>query len=488
MARTRATKGNPASHVAGQPNERRLVRALGWPAAASIVVGIVIGSGIFRTPDLVAREVGTTGLILLVWIIGGLLVLAGALSYAELGAMMPNAGGAYVYMREAYGPLPAFLTGWASLISNNTAALAAVASFFGEMFTDVFGLPRDFGPWDDGRARIVAIAGVMGLTWANVRGVRVGGNIQIVFTALKLGALAFIVLVGFALAGDGAARLTPVWPATWSLGLVESVGIAMVAVLFTYDGWTNANNVAEEIKNPGRNLPKALLLGTLLVTFVYVVANLCYMWVLSAEGLAGAGGRTAAATMTETVGRAGATFVTGAILISLFGTLNGQCLAYPRIYFAMARDRLFFRAAAEVHPRFHTPHFSLAIQAVLAVLFILWVDYEFLINLVIFSAFLFYAAAVGAVFVLRRKRPDLPRPYRTWGYPWVPAAFIALSAVFLVISFAEAQTARVDLGFVEFGVKASVLGLLVILAGVPVYYLWARHMRHAHGLKVETKR
>jgi basic amino acid/polyamine antiporter, APA family len=442
----------------------QLVRGLDATAAAAIIVGIIIGSGIFRTPNVVADTVGATGLIFVVYIAAGLLVLMGALCYAELGTMLPKSGGAYIYFREAYGDMPAFLLGWTSFIITQVGSMAAVAVFFGELGGVLFG-------YGDSRVGItmVAAGAIILLAFTNIAGVRLAGHIQIGFTVFKVAALVAVILIGIYLGRGEPIALTPVFPTEWSFSTIQLIGIAMVPALFAYDGWTNANNVAEEIRDVRRNLPRALILGVLFVMGIYLLANFAYVWALGLDGLRGAGGRTAAnvfetafGTCIELGGRClePAKIITLVIFVSLFGSLNGQTISYPRIFYAMAKDGVFFRVMALTHGAYKTPHFAIAAQTVWAILLILFFGtFEGLLNLVIFASFLFYALAALALLVLRVRHPEWDRPYKVPLYPFLPVLFIALSLAFSLNFFLD------DIG-------RGLQGLGLILIGIPFFYIW----------------
>lgn len=443
---------------------RDLVRGLDATAAASIIIGIVIGSGIFRTPNVVADVVGASGLIFVVYLVAGILVLFGALCYAELGAMMPKSGGAYIYIREAYGELPAFLLGWASFAVTQVGSVAAVAVFFGELGGVLFGYSSQFV------VSLVAASAILLLSFTNILGVRLAGSIQVSFTAFKIAALVAVILVGIYLGRGEPLTLTPVFPNTFSLGTVQLIGLAMVPALFAYDGWTNANNVAEEIQNPQKNLPRALAGGVIFVVAIYLLANFAYLWALGLPGLAGAGGETAANVFTTAFGDcieiAGgcippAALITLIIFVSLFGSLNGQTIAYPRMFYAMAKDGVFFRSAALTHPRFKTPHVAILAQAAWAIVLVFSGTFEQLANYVIFASFLFYALAAAAVIVLRMRHPEWKRPYKVWGYPVTPVLFIVTTLLFTINLIVNQPT-------------ESGLGLLLVAAGIPIFYVW-RH-------------
>lgn len=413
-----------------------LRRELGVISTASIVVGGIIGSGIFFGPQQVAEALPAGFLILLVWLVAGLLSLLGALSISELGAAMPQSGGFYVYLREAYGPLAGFLTGWATLLVSD--GLAPVAVVFGTFLH--FAAPWPLGPAG------YAVLLIALLTAANLRGLKLGAAVQNASVALKLLAILAVVAVGLA-AGPRAQGLAPLLPPQGlDLGLLTLFGVAMVPALFAYDGWYYASRVAEEVKDPGRTLPRAIVLGTVLVMAVYLLMNLAYVSVLGPAGLA-ATGQSAGARIADQqspavavasllVGPAGVALVVGAVLVSTFGASNTSLLTAPRIFFAMARDGLFFRSFARVHPRWGTPHVAIVFHGGVTMLLAATGTFAQLILLSTFTTFLFSGLAVAAVIKLRRERPELPRPYLCPGYPWVPLAFLVLAVGFLAVQVA----------------------------------------------------
>jgi APA family basic amino acid/polyamine antiporter len=438
-----------------------LRRELGTFSATSIVVGGIIGSGIFFGPQEIAalQPYGLT--ILLVWLVAGLISLLGALSVAELGAMLPRSGGFYVYLREAYGPLPAFLTGWATLIVSD--GLAAVVVVFGTFANFAAPVPGGAPAW--------AVLLVAALTVPNLLGIKRGAGVQNASTILKVTALGALVLVGL-LAGARARGLDPLLPpGGLGPGLAGVFTIALLPALFAYDGWFYAARVAEEVRDPGRALPRALLLGTALVTVVYMAVNLVYVGVLGPQGLAqvaqGQGAAVAGqespalAVASSVLGPAAVTLVVAGVLVSTAGASNTSMLTAPRIFFAMARDGVFFARFARIHPRWGTPHVAILFHAAVTMLLAATGTFVQLILISTVATFLFSALAVGAVIKLRRERPDAPRPYKVPGYPWVPLAFIALALVFLAAA-AVAQPLFTG------------AFLLLLAAGVPLCWAFQR--------------
>lgn len=403
-----------------------LPRRIGLWSATGIVIGITIGSGIFRTPAVVAARVPDPALFLAVWMLGGLLALAGALTMAELAAALPESGGIYVFVREAWGPAPAFLFGWAEITVIRGASVAAIASVFGDY------LLRSLGVDPMGRtgtAHLIGACAIALTAAANIRGARLGAAITGVTTIAKYAGLLIVVSIAFAAGGahgasvsNFAAGTTPVEPRLF--------GLALVSVLWAYDGFADVTFAAGEIASPQRTLPRAQLLGTSGIVLVYLLANAAYLYVTPIGAMAGSA-LIAADTLQRTVGAAGVTIVAVLVMVSTFGSLNGTVLVAPRIFFAMADDGWLFRSVARVHPRFDTPYVAILVAAALGIGMILTQTFERLADTFVLAVWPFYALAAAGVYRLRRTRPDLPRPYRVVGYPVVPALFIS-AAVYLI--------------------------------------------------------
>jgi len=443
-----------------------LPRVLGLTSIIGIVIGTMIGSGIFINPAKVAADVGTPGLMLFSWALGGVLCFFGALAIAELGAMFTQAGGIYVYLREAYGPLVAFLFGWALFLVIESGTIATLAVGFATKY-----LPH-FVRLSPGQARVVAIALIAVLAMVNVLGVRKGASLMNFLTAIKLVALIAVCLLVFLFAGGPAAdTLEPGAPATRGGAGLGRFGLALVAVLWAYKGWETSTYSAGEIRNPQKKLPLGLFIGTLTVLGLYLLANLAYLHVFPASRMA-ASERIAADVMAAVFGPLGASVIALIILLSMAGTANGHLLTSPRVFFAMARDGLFFSGVARVHPRYLTPHVSILLLASWAAVLSLSGTFEQLFSYVIFGFWIFMGLTVGGVMILRRKRPDLPRPYRTWGYPVTPILFI-LSAVFLTVNSLVQNFWN------------SFAGLSLIALGIPVYFGWQRRGKNQGDPKRE---
>ena len=436
--------------------------------AIMLNAGTTIASAIFIVPATVAAAVHGSVTITAVWVVGGIVSLLGALSVAELSAMYPEAGGQYPYLRESYGKVWAFLYGWANFSVINTASIAAIAVGFARYIAF-------FTPLSETAIRIVAILSIIALTLLNCRGVRLGATTQNVLTILKIGALVVIVLTSFILPGGSASNLQPVWAPESFSQWIAPFGLAMVGVLWAYDGWIEATYVGSEVVNPGRNLPRSIILSTLIVMAVYTVTTIAYLYVLG-PGMAGSE-HVASDAAKVTMGALGATFVVVAILISTLGANNGIIMSAARIPYAMARQGVFFRSQGLLHTRYATPVVALLTQGVIASALTLVPNciripgvfslcspnplYDQLATYVVFAQFLFYAMSAGAVIRLRIKEPARERPYRTWGYPLTPVIFIAFA--FLLV-----------LNTIRTAPKDALIGAGLILLGLPGYYYWRR--------------
>ena len=452
--------------MTGSPDRfgERLPRRLGLWSAVAVLIGSTIGSGIFRTPASVAAQVGETRLFLLAWVLGGVVAVCGALTYAELAALFPRSGGVYVFLREAFGPLPAFLFGWAELMVIRPGAYGAISITASAYSLRLVGIdpaaPALAGGGLPIRGEQLLAAGFIAVVAAvNYFGIHRGAIVQNLSTAFKVLALATLVILGFALGGrvHPPAGAVPVTPAV--VGLSPFL-LGMVSILWAYDGWADLAFVGGEVRDPQRVLPRALLLGTGLVVVLYLAANVVYLHLIPIERMPGAE-LVAADAAQLLIGGSGVIAVSAAVAISTFGTLNGSMMTAPRIFFAMAEDRLFPRAIAKVDPRTGAPTGAIVLAACLGMLFVLVRRFTELADQFIIGIWPFYALGVAAVYALRRRRPDLERPYRTWGYPVVPAVFLAAS-LFLLGNYLVSKPLAfsVDVG--------------IILVGIPVFVLWRR--------------
>ncbi len=450
------------------------VQGLGLLDATTIVMGSMIGSGIFIVSADIARQVNSPGLLMLTWVVSAALTLMAALCFGELAAAIPKAGGQYVYLREAYGPMSGFLYGWTLFTVIQTGTVAAVAVAFAR-FSGVL-IPwisqpeplLQLGPLAIRNEQAVAIAAIAFLSWWNMRGLRYGAVLQNVFTIAKVGALLGLIALGIFLGGRGSGaevNFQNFWPQSLGWGdAARLIGVALVGALFSSDSWHNVSFTGEEVRNPKRNLPLSMAVGVLVVSCLYICTNWIYLQVLPLEAIQNApADRVGTAVAQQLLGPAAQQVMAIAIMISTFGCMNGLILAGARVLFAMGRDGLFFPQATRLHPRTHTPNVSLGVQGIWAALLCLSGTYSDLLDYVIFAVMLFYALTIGGVFVLRVRRPEMERPYKVWGYPFLPAVYIAcaLAVCLLLLAYKPSYTWP---------------GLGLVLLGVPVYFLWKRFM------------
>jgi amino acid transporter len=466
----------------------RLPRKLGLISAIAVLVGSTIGSGIFRSPAGIAAKAPVLGVYVGVWVLGGLLTLCGALTYAELSALFPNTGGVFVYLREGFGRLPAFLFGWSELVILRASALGAIATVFAEYLLRLLGYQVVVDVQTAGgivqqsapAVHYVAIAAIVLVAGFNITGVNLGAAVQNMTTGAKYGALLLLVAAAFLL-GPRLAAPPTVLPVAGASASIGSFGLALISILWVYDGWADVTFVSGEVKRPSRNLPLALILGTGSVLAIYLLINLAYLHLLDIDQIAGSK-LVAADAAYRIIGGAGVRLVSLAVMISAFGTLNGSMMTGPRIFFAMADDGLFIKKIAAVHPRLKTPYVAISLAAGLAIVFVMVRTFEQLADTFVLGIWPFYAGGVAAVYMLRRRRPELARPYKVLGYPVTPAIF--LSAAVFLLGNAVVDDGRNVLSFFKTGTAASGTGgtLLVfgiILAGIPVYRLWWARRSHA---------
>ena len=437
----------------------RLPRHLGLWSAVAVLVGSTIGSGIFRVPASVAERLQDPGPVLLAWVIGGVLALFGALTLAELAGSLPRSGGVFAYILEAFGPLPAFLFGWSELAVIRASALGAIATIFAEYL-------GYFIPLTPMQVRLLAALAVVAVGLLNYLGVSRAAVVMNLTTIAKYGALAVLGLLAFT-AGEGSwDHFTPAWSGRLEFSLI---GTALIAIMWTYDGWADLSFMGGEVKNPGRTLPIALILGTFGILIIYLLLNLAYIYLVPLPEMARS--PLIAATAAERIpllGRYAGGLISLVVMISCFGTLHGSMMTGPRIFFAMADRGLFFQSIARVSPRYQSPSVAIWLATALGVVYVLLNDFQQLADKFILGIWPFYALAVAAVFVLRRTRPDLPRPYRTWGYPVVPVLFLLASVGMIANAL---WTDPVNTG-ITFG---------IILVGVPVYFAWRAWARTRPG-------
>jgi basic amino acid/polyamine antiporter, APA family len=446
-----------------------LVRELNVWHSTAIVAGTIIGSGIFLVPAEMMQAVGSAKLVYLAWLVGGALSFFGALTYAELGALRPYAGGEYIYVRDGYGPLPGFLYAWTWFLIAKPASIASVTAglvrVLGNFHTFRF-LPHHIlsvGHFSVTWGQLVAIGATLLISGINYVGVRKAGNFQLFFTVLKVLMIVVIIAAAFS-AGTG----------TWSnfgttflgaKGGMTGFMLALVAALWAYDGWNDLNMVSGEIRNPERNIPIALIAGVALVGVLYIGVNGAVQYVMPAAAVAGSSVPASAATQIA-LGRVGALLVSAGMALSMLVSLNGTIMSGGRIPFAVARDGYFFKALAQVHPRFHTPSLAIIVQAVMSILLLLGGGgFKDFIELAIFAEWLFYMIAASTIFVFRRREPNRARAYRAWGYPMVPALFIVGAAVLLYYTFMDK---------LHTSMSGTLIMTGVILAGIPVYMYFAR--------------
>jgi len=448
-----------------------LIKGLGLYGATSVVAGTMIGTAIFVVPGIMLQRLGSPLWVLAVWVLAGVLSLFGALGYAELGAAIPQAGGEYVYLHRSYGPLMGFLYGWTQFFVAKTGSIAAIATGF-TIYLSYFYPRLNDALWQASLAgvelrltglQVSATMLILFLSGVNILGVRRSGTIQTVFTASKLVVLGVIITLGLARGRGSWASLSSAIDSHSSGSFIAALGVATVAALWAYDGWNNLSMVSGEVENPQRNIPRALILGSLLVVVVYALTNIAYFFVLTPQEIAGTN-KVAAEAARRLLGGAGGAFVAVGVMISAFATLNGSILAGSRIPFAQARDGLFPQALASVHARFHTPAVAIVAQSVVAGILALTGQYEALFTKVIFAEWLFYALVTAGIFILRRREPTLDRPYRTWGYPLVPAIFVLLAGLLLLNTFLERRS-------------DSLWGLLMVGSGIPAFFLWRARSR-----------
>ncbi len=453
-----------------KPETPALVRGLGAWDGALITIGSVLGTGIFITTGDIAKVLPHSGLIVLVWVVGGLLTLAGALTYAELGAMFPRAGGQYHFLKEAYGPLPGFLFGWAAFLVIMSGGIATLAVGFGEYLGSflpffstshvLFALPVGPRTWAVNGGQVAGAAAIMLLSAVNYFGLKEGAGVQNVVTVVKIASIVGLAVLGLWVVAPVETRLVAPLPAS---GLFSALGVAMIAVLWSYDGWYNLTFSAGEMKNPEKSLPLGLVVGTGAVMLLYVLTNLVYVRALPVAAM-GETGRIGEAAAAALFGPIGARLVSVAVLISTFGCISSTILCCSRIYLPMAQDGLFFPALAQIHPRHRTPGACILAQGAWSVVLALSGTYEQLYTYVIFAGVVFHTLTGAAVFVLRGTQPDAARPYKAWGYPLMPAIFILASLLLVVNTLTQRPV-------------ESLLGLGIVALGLPAYAFWRRRAR-----------
>lgn len=459
------------------PPAPSLQRRLGPLDAAAIIVSNVIGGGILFTPPLVAAMVPHPWMFLGVWAVGGALAFVGAMAYAELAALRPRAGGEYVYLLAAYGRLAAFLTGWTSFVAGFSGAMAAsaviLAAYVGRFVpgasdsTPLFTIPLPWVPLVFSRQTFVALAAIALMAWIHLRGVGPGRLVSNVLASLKVSALLVFIAIGFTIGDGSAANLQQ--PAATAIGTAWL--LALIPVMFTYSGWNAAAYVAEEIRDPGRNVPRALAIGTAAVIAIYVLLNLLFLFVLPVGQLAQVQGSVLDVIADRLLGTRAGDIMGVVSIISIAASISAMTFAGPRVYYAMARDGLFFRSAARIHPRFQTPAVAIVAQAIWSGLLVLSGGARALTTYTGFAVILFAGVAVAALFVLRAREPNAPRPFRAWGYPAAPAVFTVAMALIVLNALWTDLAVPIRNG-TEWGPSAA--GLIVIGLGIPLYFWFQR--------------
>jgi amino acid transporter len=427
----------------------RLPRTVGLLPAVMVLIGVTIGSGIFRVPATVAGELGTSGPVLLAWVLGGVLALFGALTLAELAAMYPRSGGVFAYIEEGFGPMPAFLFGWSQLAVIRASALGAISTIFAEYLSY-------FIPLSPLAVHRVAALLILSVGILNYLGVQKAAAVTNVATAVKYGALVTLVILAFTAPTGSVRNFSPVWTGALSL---SALATAMVSVMWAYDGWADLSFMSGEIKDPSRTLPRALIVGTLAIIAIYLLVNLAYIYLVPVSEMAQS--RLIASTAAERIpilGAAGAGLISAVVMISTFSSVNATMMTSPRIFFGMADRGLFFPAIARVSPRFKSPSTAIFLATGLGTVYVLFNDFQQLADKFVLGIWPFYILAVLAVFVIRKRSPDLPRPYRVFGYPAVPLVFL-LASIGMIVNALVTDPRNTG---ITFG---------IILVGIPVYYL-----------------
>lgn len=442
-----------------------LVRQLGLWDTAAIIVGTIIGSGIFLMPGLIARNLGSPGLMLVTWILGGILSLLGALIFAELTSFMPHTGGIYVFLKDAFGSLVSFLFGWLFLMAIKPVAVATIT-------IGVATYLRELVPLSNAGVNAAAIVLIVLLSTIHYRGVRLGSGVQNFLTALKILLIAGFILLGLTSAKADWSGLSGGSAGAFGLDTLSSIGVALALVLWAYDGWADISYIAGEVKEPGRTLPRAIVAGTITVIVIYMLMNVVFLITVPLDRMM-VSDRVAADSARALLGPAGATFVTVAILISITGAANGSVMLGPRVFYRMGADGYFFRWVGHVHPRFRTPANAVVAQGVWASVLAVSGTFEQLSNLFIFTTWLFFVLSTVALFIFRKRYPDRERPYRTWGYPWVPILFLIIAVAMLANSLVQRPL-------------ESGIGLGFAALGLPIYYLVFRR-RIAVGQQGSTR-
>ncbi len=475
--------------------KRGLLPTLGLYTTLAIVIGAVIGSGIFKKPAVMAEVTGSPELMLFVWVLAGVLTLFGALSNAEVASMIPETGGQYIYFEKMYGRFVAFMYGWALLAVIQTGSIASIAYVFAEYSQEftAFIMPRfteateqsitftipfigKFYPLENIGIKAITISVILFLSFVNYLGVRFGGRISLVFTIAKVLAILVLVAFGFAYSDGSVVNLTTDAPSFSSNTNYIFAGIvgALSAAFWSYDGWNNITYIAGEVKKPQINIPKSLIIGTLVIIAVYLLINVAFLYVIPVEQMAGSS-RIAADVANIAMGPVGAMFVAAAVMVSTFGTTNGTIMVSSRVYYAMSQKGLFFKKIGKSHDKFFTPGNALILQAVWSCALVMSGTFDQLTDMLIFVSWIFYAAGAYGVFILRKKMPDAPRPYKVWGYPFVPAIFVVVATIYVVSTlYTDIQSYANG----ESEIIRSVFGLFLLSLGIP-FYIYFKKKNHS---------
>jgi len=469
-------ENSPTRKTESETSSPELVRAIGLKEAIAINIGCVIGSGIFLVPATIAGHLHAMGPIMLVWIVAGFLTFFGALSLAELSSFLPKSGGPYVYLRESYGKLWGFLFSWNDFFINKAGSIAAVSIaftvYFGALVPaigqsepfyqpgwTIFGHPFVFG-W----SQLIAISAITIVTLINVRGVKLGAQVMNIFTSAKVAALLFLIIGAFFSSKTSFANLQPWWPESWSSELTAAFGLAMISALWAYDGWIDVTLTAGETKDPTRNVPLALIISTLAILAIYLSANVAYALIIPINVMPSST-RIAADVAAIAIGPIGAVIIIAGIMCSTFGTLNGMTLAGPRSIWAPGHDRIFAPGLGKVHPRYRSPHVAIITIGIWAALLTLSGTYDQLTAYVVFGSWLFYAMSAISVIILRKKMPEVPRPYKAWGYPYATLLFALIAAWFIYNTVVEDP-------------RDALIGIGLLVLGLPFYYYWTQKAKN----------
>ncbi len=439
--------------AASHGDRQELRRELTLLDATMINVGSIIASAIFIVPMTIAIHLPSTSSVILVWVLGGVVSLFGALAIAELGALMPRAGGQYVFLTHIYSPLWGFLYGWTAFVVIISGSISAIAVAFATYL-------GYFIPLNADGIKMVAIGSIVLLTVINCFGVKLGAWIQNGFTFLKVAAIGALILLSFWLTGGSTSNFQPLFSSSSLTSLIGPFGLSMIAVLWAYDGWIEITFVSGEVKNPEKNIHRSLIISTLIVIAIYVLVNIGYIYVLSLQAISKSS-LVASDTATVLLGPIGASLIAAAVMISTFGANNGYVFTGARIYYAMAKEGFFFKSLQRIHPHYKTPIPSLVAQGVWSSILVLTSSYEQLFTYAIFASWIFYAMSCAGVLILRKRHPNAPRPYRTWGYPYTPLLFIAFAIYLVATTVLEAP-------------QDSLVGIVMIVSGIPAYFYWKR--------------